>query len=39
MRVARNDTPVPILSGLSRPQAKVKGLGLGADDFIYQAVR
>ena len=23
-----------ILSGLSRPQAKVKGLGLGADDFI-----
>src|SRR5690348_15992863 len=34
MRVARNDTPVLILSGLSRPQAKVKGLGLGADDFI-----
>ena len=33
MRVARNDTPVLILSGLSRPQAKVKGLGLGADDF------
>jgi two-component system cell cycle response regulator CtrA len=25
---------VLILSGLSRPQAKVKGLGLGADDFI-----
>ena len=23
-----------ILSGLSRPQAKVKGFGLGADDFI-----
>ena len=34
MRVARNDTPVLILSGLSRPQIKVKGLGLGADDFI-----
>jgi two-component system cell cycle response regulator CtrA len=34
MRVARNDTPVLILSGLSRPQAKIKGLGLGADDFI-----
>ncbi len=34
MRVARNDTPVLILSGLTRPQAKVKGLGLGADDFI-----
>src|ERR1700676_639225 len=34
MRGARNDTPVLILSGFSRPQAKVKGLGLGADDFI-----
>ena len=34
MRLARNDTPVLILSGLSRPQVKVKGLGLGADDFI-----
>jgi two-component system, cell cycle response regulator CtrA len=34
MRVARDDTPVLILSGLSRPQAKVKGLGIGADDFI-----
>ena len=34
MRVARNDTPVLILSGLARPAAKVKGLGLGADDFI-----
>ena len=34
MRMSRNDTPVLILSGLSRPQAKVKGLGLGADDFI-----
>jgi two-component system cell cycle response regulator CtrA len=34
MRQARDDTPVLILSGLSRPQAKVKGLGIGADDFI-----
>lgn len=34
MRVARIDTPVLILSGLSRPQAKVKGLGMGADDFL-----
>jgi two-component system cell cycle response regulator CtrA len=34
MRVSRNDTPVLILSGQSQPQAKVKGLGLGADDFI-----
>jgi len=34
MRTFRNDTPVLILSGLSRPQAKVKGLSLGADDFI-----
>ncbi|MGH9439458.1 MAG: response regulator transcription factor CtrA [Terriglobia bacterium] len=34
MRVARIETPVLIVSGLSRPQAKVKGLGAGADDFI-----
>ena len=34
MRSARIETPVLILSGLSRPQAKVKGLGMGADDFI-----
>src|SRR6201996_8420124 len=34
MRIARNSTPVLILSGLSRPQVKVKSLGLGADDFI-----
>ena len=37
MRNSRNDTPVLILSGLSRPQAKVKGLGLGADDFITKS--
>jgi two-component system, cell cycle response regulator CtrA len=34
MRVAHNDTPVLIVSGLSRPHAKVKSFGLGADDFI-----
>jgi two-component system cell cycle response regulator CtrA len=34
MRVARDNTPVLILSGLSRPQAKVRGFGVGADDFI-----
>jgi two-component system cell cycle response regulator CtrA len=34
MRTARLETPVLILSGLSRPQAKVKGFGVGADDFI-----
>jgi two-component system cell cycle response regulator CtrA len=34
MRAARIETPVLIVSGLSRPQAKVKGLGMGADDFI-----
>lgn len=34
LRAARIDTPVVIVSGLSRPQAKVKGLSLGADDYI-----
>jgi two-component system, cell cycle response regulator CtrA len=34
MRAARNGVPVLILSGLSSPQAKVKGLGAGADDYI-----
>ncbi|MDR3523746.1 MAG: response regulator transcription factor [Acetobacteraceae bacterium] len=34
MRATRIEVPVLILSGLSRPQAKVKGLGVGADDFI-----
>jgi two-component system, cell cycle response regulator CtrA len=34
MRSGRIELPVLILSGLSRPQAKVKGLGVGADDFI-----
>jgi two-component system cell cycle response regulator CtrA len=34
MRVSRNDTPVLILSSLTMPQARVKALSLGADDFI-----
>ena len=34
MRISRNDTPVIILSGLTMPQARVKALSLGADDFI-----
>ena len=34
LRISRNDTPILILSGLTRPAAKVKGLSLGADDFI-----
>jgi two-component system, cell cycle response regulator CtrA len=34
MRASRIEVPVLILSGLSRPQAKVKGLGVGADDFM-----
>ena len=36
LRAARRATPVLILSGLSRPGAKVKGFGLGADDFIVK---
>ena len=34
LRAARKETPVLILSGLSQPQARVKGLSMGADDFI-----
>jgi two-component system cell cycle response regulator CtrA len=34
MRSSRVETPVLILSGLTRPQAKVKGFGMGADDYI-----
>ena len=34
LRVSRNDTPVMVLSGLTMPQARVKALSLGADDFI-----
>jgi len=34
IRAARIDVPVMIVSGLNRAQAKIKGLGAGADDFI-----
>lgn len=34
MRAARIETPVLILSGLTRPQAKIRGFGMGADDYI-----
>ena len=34
LRAARVETPVLILSGLTRPQAKVRGFGMGADDYI-----
>ena len=34
LRAARIETPVLILSGLSRPQAKIRGFGMGADDYI-----
>ncbi|MCK8787706.1 response regulator transcription factor [Roseomonas sp. NAR14] len=34
LRAHGSTTPVLILSGLARPQAKVRGLGLGADDFV-----
>ncbi|MGK7867242.1 response regulator transcription factor CtrA [Falsiroseomonas sp. E2-1-a20] len=34
LRAARLETPVLILSGLTRPQAKVRGFGMGADDCI-----
>lgn len=34
LRAARLETPVLILSGLTKPQAKVRGFGMGADDYI-----
>lgn len=34
LRSAKIDTPVLILSGLSEPDKKVKGLGYGADDYL-----
>jgi two-component system cell cycle response regulator CtrA len=34
MRIARNHTPVLVLSGMSRPEAKVRALAIGADDFL-----
>ena len=34
LRTARVETPVLILSGLTEPDKKVKGLGFGADDYL-----
>jgi two-component system cell cycle response regulator CtrA len=34
LRQARIKTPTLILSGLSEPDAKIKGLGFGADDYL-----
>ncbi len=34
LRSARVTTPVLILSGLTEPDSKVKGLGIGADDYL-----
>ena len=34
MRSSRIEVPVLVLSGLTRPQAKVRALALGADDFL-----
>ncbi|TPG41845.1 DNA-binding response regulator [Roseomonas nepalensis] len=36
LRASRSTTPVLILSGVSRPGAKVQGFGAGADDFIVK---
>jgi len=36
LRSSRVETPVLILSGQSRPQAKIKGFGMGADDYIVK---
>ena len=36
MRAARVETPVLVLSALSRPQAKVRALGAGADDYLVK---
>ncbi len=34
LREARVETPILILSGLNEPDNKVKGLGVGADDYL-----
>ncbi|HLU91698.1 MAG TPA: response regulator, partial [Pedomonas sp.] len=34
LRMAKVATPILILSGLSEPDTKVKGLGFGADDYV-----
>jgi len=34
LRLAKVETPILILSGMSEPDSKVKGLGFGADDYL-----
>jgi len=34
LRVAKVETPILILSGMSEPDDKVRGLGFGADDYM-----
>ncbi len=34
LREARVETPIMILSGLSEAENKIKGLGIGADDYL-----
>ncbi len=34
LRVAKVETPILILSGMSEPDNKVRGLGFGADDYL-----
>ncbi|MCB2108231.1 MAG: response regulator, partial [Rhodobacteraceae bacterium] len=34
LRNSRVETPVLILSGLTQPEKKVQGFGLGADDYL-----
>lgn len=36
LRAARIDTPVVIQAGNSKPQARVKAFGIGADDFVMK---
>jgi two-component system cell cycle response regulator CtrA len=38
VRAGRNDVPVLVLSGLNGAEARIKALGLGADDFIGKPV-
>ncbi len=34
LRSARVDTPILILSGLAEPDSKIRGFGIGADDYL-----
>ncbi|MFA7432037.1 MAG: response regulator transcription factor [Rhodospirillaceae bacterium] len=36
LRASRINTPVLILSGLDEPERKIRGLGIGADDYIVK---